>query len=85
MRLSEIIREDGFDEQLQTVCQTISRGDAFISGVEWTLARNPRKGIQETKNVWYITSRNTVEFGNVIVTYTFDEQKEKVYLLGIKK
>ncbi|MBI4557741.1 MAG: hypothetical protein HY706_09165 [Candidatus Hydrogenedentes bacterium] len=81
-------KEESFEQELILALKTDKYADEFISGVEWSLARNPKCGkrVPGTDFVWAIPIRNPNWIKDEFtVYYTFDEPKQTVILLSLAR
>lgn len=78
----EIIKERRFERELRAIEANPHRADELLEGVEFTLARDPREGVQLAPQcpVWFMPVGRDNTSG-IAVFYTFDNNR--VILLSI--
>lgn len=77
----ELVEEDGWESSCLDLGYDIPRMDELMEGVGQVLSRQPDIGTQISANLWGIATRPWPGAPEVVIYYSFDD--DKVYLQAV--
>lgn len=82
-RLSNIIHEKRFDNEIRKIAGGARAADDLVDASTWALAKNPQHGAALDPNgrVRYLTCTHH-SIGKVVILYTYDPSSDTVFLLS---
>ncbi len=80
--MKSCVWQERFSSELAKIEPNPVLADDLIRGVEWVLARDPKKGLNiEGTSVWYIVCRDNPKRRYLVIFYTFSG--EKVFFMSV--
>jgi hypothetical protein len=79
----QVVRDSRFQDSLRLILEVYPRAEAVITGLEWSLARQPKTdGIHVGDDVWQAHLMKCREMPAALVYYTFNPRM--LFMLRIK-
>jgi hypothetical protein len=69
----QIVKNPRFEQDLAQLNFDPVRADEFTEGAEWFLGREPRRGTQVSRNVWFLPMWEPGKAKPVNLYYTFSD------------
>lgn len=87
--MCNIVREPGFDKQIQELTQGHARMDELDSAIDWALQRNPLAipflvNIKGDFYLWVTDEFTSIAIPQVRILFRYEEISNTVYLISIE-